>query len=268
MTRSIPPSLAPLLALLELERPSVVTTGQLRAFVAEAGVATPAHVVIHRLAERGWLLATGQRGVWEFSPAENAGPFSRQDPWLTLRAAREADPDVEAVVALGSALWLLDLSDRRPDRGEIAVPPGVHASAGLARAYRVTHFRAALLPVERGGVPVHRSATVLVHLAHRPASVRNWGAILDVLPALVDAADRGEVREELRQRGHATHVRLAYLLSGVAPDLVDELHVAPAGKVWFGPRRRLRRHNARWNIADTVLPLDPARLRGLERLAL
>jgi hypothetical protein len=32
------------------------------------------------------------------------------------------------------------------------------------------------------------------------------------------------------------------------------------GKVWFGQRGSLRRHDERWRIADTVLPFDPSEL--------
>jgi len=53
MTRPIPPTLAGVLELLELERPVTVTT--------------------ERLAERGWLLKTGVRGVWENGPPSMPG---------------------------------------------------------------------------------------------------------------------------------------------------------------------------------------------------
>jgi hypothetical protein len=44
---------------------------------------------------------------------------------------------------------------------------------------------------------------------------------------------------------------------GVAPALAGRLGALPRGKVWFGPRRPLRRHDARLNVADTVLPVAP-----------
>jgi hypothetical protein len=114
--------------------------------------------------------------------------------------------------------------------------------------------------VEIQGVPTHRLETVLVHLATRPTDVRNWGSVLEALSELVTSIDRTALQEELADRPHATRARLAYLVSGVAPDLANVLNVAPAGKVWFGPRTKTRRHNARWNIADTILPISPAEL--------
>lgn len=67
---------------LELERPQLVTASQLAELRARADVRTPLRVVASRLRDRGWLLATPQRGVWEFAPAELAGPYSSKDPLL------------------------------------------------------------------------------------------------------------------------------------------------------------------------------------------
>ena len=78
-----------------------------------------------------------------------------------------------------------------------------------------------------------------------------------VAPADIDA--------ELAGRPRSVRVRLAYLTQGVAPDLAERL-VPPddggraAPKVWFGPRGSLKRHSARFSVADTVLPFDPASL--------
>jgi hypothetical protein len=92
--------------------------------------------------------------------------------------------------------------------------------------------------------------------------VRSWSVVLDQLPALVDGSTLEELARELQDRPHATHVRLAYLTSGVAPKLAKQLAIEPVGKVWFGPRAKLLRHDARWNVADTVLPINPRELEG------
>ena len=44
--------------------------------VRAVGVRTATRTVATRLRERGWLLPTGQRGVWEFAPAAVAGAYS------------------------------------------------------------------------------------------------------------------------------------------------------------------------------------------------
>ena len=261
MTRSIPPSLAPVLEHLELERPKLVSVAEIATLAEQFGIRTPGKIVAHRLAERGWLLPTEVRGIWEFAPADRAGPISDGDSMLTLLAI-VAGGDPQARVALGSAMWLLDLADRAPDQHEVAVPVGASVPAALQRAYRVVRYTARLKPVWIKKVPVHRPETVLVHLACRPSDVRSWSSALSCLPDLVGAAREEEIREELADRPHATHVRLAYLLDGVAPDLVKRLDIKPAGKVWFGPRGELQHHSSAWNIADTVLPFEPSELKA------
>lgn len=260
MTRLIPAALAPALELLELERPVTITTREVTALVERAEVRTPAHVVIQRLAARGWLLKTGVRGVWEFAPAAHAGPYSHSARWLGLQAALHARPGLPVSIALGSALWLLDLTGRAPDTPEVALPAGSRVPAGLRGSYRIVRFDARLEPHRLRELPVQQPASVLVHLAQRPSHVRGWTPVLDVLADLAATVTMDDLLTELDERPHATWIRLAYLLSGVAPGLVEQLDVEPAGKVWFGPRGPLRHHDARWNVADTVLPTHPGTL--------
>jgi predicted transcriptional regulator of viral defense system len=262
VTRSVPPSLAPVLEWLELERPEIVTTEQIREFCERRGVASPVSTVISKLAHRGWLLKTDTHGVWEFAPAERAGAYSSRDTLLALKGVLATAPETRFSVCLTSALWLHDLMDRRPSRIEVALPPREYVPRAIRRSSRVLRFEPHLEPVEIRGVPAHRLETVLVHLAARPTDVQNWGSVLEVLAELVESIARAALGEELAGRSHATRARLAYLVSGVAPDLASALNIASAGKVWFGPRTKTRRHNARWNIADTILPIAPAELGG------
>lgn len=260
--RPLPKWLAGIVAELELDRPSVVTQELVEELRTRAGARAPAHRIIAELHARGWLLKTGAHGTWEFIPGERAGAIPSGDPFLALRATLETIPDSLATVVLGSALWLLDASDRAPDRHEVALPKNTSVPVALKRAYRVVHHDARLDPVRIKDLPVHRAATVLVHLACRPTDVRSWGSILRALPELLARSSEGEIQEELAGRSHATRVRFAYLVAGLAPDLVERLDIRPAGKVWFGPRGRLRRHDARWQVADTVLPTAPPGTEG------
>jgi hypothetical protein len=137
---------------------------------------------------------------------------------------------------------------------------------GLRRAARVVIFGANLAPAWSSGIPVHQFATILVHLAARPAEVRGWGAIAEALPELLEVSAPADIDAELAGRPRSVRVRLAYLVQGIAPDLADQL-VSPeeggrsAPKVWFGPRASLKRHSSRFSVADTLLPFDPASLR-------
>jgi len=262
--RSLPNWLAGIVAELELDRPAVVTREQVEELRARTGVRASTHRIIEELHARGWLLKTGTHGTWEFIPGERAGAISSGDPFLALRATLEMTPDSRATVALGSALWVLDASDRAPDRHEVALPKNTLVPVALKRAYRVVYHNARLEPDRIKDLPVHRAATVLVHLACKPTDVRSWGSVVGALPELVARSPEEEIREELAGRSHAARVRFAYLVSGLAPDVVERLGIKPAGKVWFGPRGQLRRHNARWQVADTILPVPPP---GTEREA-
>lgn len=255
--RAIPAALAPVIELLELEQPITVTTRQIANLVENSRVRTPAHVVIQRLAANGWLLPTGVRGVWEFAPGAHAGPHSHGGPLLTLRAVLQLNPDLPVAVALSSALWQLDIASRRPEVQEIALPPRSPVPAALERTYRIVRYETHLPTRIVAGLPVHSPTSVLVHLAQRPTDVRNWAGVLEDLADIAAASDSQDIERELRDRPHSTAVRLSYLLSGVAPDLVEQLGIKPRGKVWFGARGPLRRHSARWNLADTVLPYSP-----------
>ncbi len=265
LTRTIPPSLSPILTELELEATQVVSLAEIAELVKRAGIGTEPRVVADRLRKLGWLLPTETAGVWEFAPAAHAGPIGHGDPFLELRAALAARPSLDAAVCLSSALAANRLADRAPDRLEVAVPTGRPIPQGLRRAARVVVFDANLAPEQSLGVPVHRPATVLVHLAARPADVTGWGAIADVLVELVDVVTPADIDAEVAGRPRSVQVRLAYLTQGVAPDLAERL-VPPseggrsAPKVWFGPRAGLKRHSSRFSVADTLLPFDPARL--------
>lgn len=260
MDRSIPPSLAPVIAHLELEQARTVTVQEIARIAAEHGIGTPGKLVAHRLAQRGWLLPTAVRGTWEFAPAERAGPFSDSDPFRPLRATLESKDDLGAALALGSALWLRNFAERAPDQHEVAVPPGTDVPAALRRSYRIVRHEPRLPPGKIDGVPVHRPATILVHLANRPADVRSWVSVLGLLKDLIEACPYEELARELEDRPHTTMVRFAYLTSGLRPELARRLKIERAGTAWFGPRGKLRRHDARWNVADTVLPFHPTKL--------
>lgn len=258
MTRPLPSWVAPVAAHLELEGVTLVRTAEITAAVEDCGTSSAPSRVIQELAENGWLLPTGVRGVWEFAPARRGGPYSGQDPFLGLKAALLVARDPTGVaVALRSALWLHDVLDRPPDRHEVAVPmikqlsPGLLAS--VRRNYRLTAFAPKLESSLVADVPVHQLESVVVHLAETPTAVRGWATILDVFDELLAGCEASRIATEAAHRRHATLVRLAYL-TRARPELTKELGIEPRGVVWFGPRGRSGRFDARWNLVDTVLP--------------
>jgi len=260
MTRTVPKGLAPILENLELNQPRIVTLEQIACIVDEVNLRAPPALIAYRLRERGWLLDTGLRGAWEFAPAANAGPQSRGGPLLPLLAALALRPGLPAAVALGSAAWAHGLVDRAPRPLELAVIPDSSLPAGLKRRARIVLFKSRLDPVRKRGVPVQRLETLLVHMAARPLHVASWGAAAEWLSDVAAEAEQAGISQELEDRPRAVRIRLAYLVAGVWPDLAERLGDGVRSTVWFGPRKKLRRHSQKWHVADSLLPFDPSRL--------
>jgi hypothetical protein len=246
---------------LELEQPMLVTSEQLAELAQRHGLRTPTRIVAARLRERGWLLPTGQRGVWEFAPAAVAGAYSRNDPLTPLRAFLAQRPTARCALTMQAAAWAHGFADRVPTHIEIAaataelarqLPPGVTASV----------FDPRLDFQDLRGVPVLSSESLLVHMATKPGAVRSWTSALEWLPELAGALSRKPLLIELANRSSAACARTGYLIQGLRPDLASAVRELrpPHGKTWFGPRGSLLRHDNAWQIADTSLPFDPRTL--------
>jgi len=258
MARSLSPTLAAVVEELELDQTPVVTMGLLHEIADRNQLGTHPKVIAARLREQGWLLPTGQRGVWEFAPGAHAGPYGHGDPTMPLRAALAADPDLAAALALGTAAWARGVADRVPTTLDVAVPAGVHVPAGLARTASVTTFTSAIGYTTVKGVPCHRPETVLVHLSAEPGAPRSWGAVAEWLPDLAAEADAQVFAEEVAHRSRSTKVRAGYLLSGMRPNLAAPLASLVGDPVRFGRRtEQLRRHVSTWRVLDSALPVDP-----------
>lgn len=260
MTRTIPASLAPLLEQLELEQADLVTTFRLDQLVRSQGLGTPTRVVAARLRERGWLLPTGQRGVWEFAPAAVAGANSRGGPTTLLRAAL-ARRSVECGLTFQAAAWVLGVADRAPARTEVAAADK-HTAALLPNGLDVSVFAPRLGYRTAKDVPVLPPASVLTHMAAAPTHVRSWASALEWLPELAAEATTDDVLAELHGRPATVSARLGYLLHGLRPDIAARIQ-GPKTKTWFGPRRKIVRHDSRWQVADTILPFDPRQLESV-----
>ena len=264
MARSSSPQMAKVLERLELERPQLVTIGGLSKIAAEEGIATPAPVLAARMRERGWLLPTGQRGVWEFAPAEVAGPFSSMDPLLPLKAFSAAHPGVAPALAMQAASWALGLADRAPATIDVAFaerPVGVSLPEGLR-----AHVFAPSLPVrESRGVDVLAQESLVVHMAASPSKVPSWQSAAEWLPDVAYEMGVQETLAELAGRKPSVRARTGYLLQGMRPDIAEAIMEsgAPTAKVRFGPRTGSLRNDERWKVADTLLPFDPREMEAL-----
>ncbi|PRY27994.1 type IV toxin-antitoxin system AbiEi family antitoxin [Pseudosporangium ferrugineum] len=263
MTRTIPPSMGGVLEDLELEQPTLVTIEQLAQLVERHGLRTPTRIVAARLRERGWLLPTGQRGVWEFAPAATAGAYSRNDPLTPLRAFLAQRPTARCALAFQTAAWAHGFADRVPAHIEIAAGT-TELARQLPSRVSVSVFTPRLPYRELRGVPVLAVESVLVHMTTKPGAVRSWTSALEWLPELTSELSWQPLALELTDRPAATRARTGYLLQAMRPDLATAIrHLgALGGKTWFGPRGHLLRHDNAWQIADTSLPFDPRTLRA------
>jgi len=263
--RTLSRGLADIVSDLELTQPTLVSLSDLRELRLRHQVKTPERELARRLRNSGWLLRTARSGVYEFAPGSHAGPYGHGDPFVALRAQLRSTPDLPARVSLLSSLWLHGWIDRSPTRHQVALPPGRAVPSGLQRDFDLAHFDPRLPAADHQRLPVEAPATVLVHLATRPAHVTNWSLVRQALPDLVDHVDAHDLRRELAQRPRSVQARLGYLITGVAAALVDDVGLArSAGVTWFGPRGKVVRFNSRWNVADTTLPFDPSALTGDE----
>lgn len=253
--------MAGILEQLELNQAALVTSADLTRLLEEHDVRTPARIVAARLRDEGWLLPTGRRGVWEFAPAAAAGPYSRNNPVTPLRAFLSQRPSARCGLTFQAAAWAHGIADRAPSRLEVAA-----VDAELARQLpdrlAASVFAPHLEYARHREVPVLALESVLVHMATRPNAVRSWESAREWLPELAAELSWETLARELEGRTGAVCARAGYLLQGMRADLAARIRIeAPRSKVWFGPHGPLRRHDAQWQIADTILPFDPRQLR-------
>ena len=264
MARTVPRGLASVLEELELERPQIVTMRDLEGLCSRVGVRTEPRVVASRLRERGWLLPTARRGVWEFAPAELAGAYSSCDPLLPARAIMAARPEAGFALAGHSAAWALGFADRAPATVELAFPGRVPLR--LPDGVRASSFAPARGTAVARGVPSLRPEGIVVHLGAKPDSSRSWHGVREWLPEVARELDPAALLEELEGRSAATAARTGYLVQGLRPDAASAVMEArpPSSAVRFGPRRPALRHDALWLVSDSLLPFDPRDMEAVE----
>lgn len=258
-TRPLTPGLVPVVEALSLAPGQLVTMDEIEAARLRIGSPTAAKVLATRLRNRGWLLPTGRRSVYEYAPDASVDPFRRRDPLVSLRAALVRRPDLASGLTFRSAAWLHGFTDRPPTRPEVAAPTKVKA-VSLAAIVRAFVFEPQLPVVVVDGLPVLSTESLLVHLAAKPMDVRHWSTTLGWLPRAAAAADADRLRAELDRRTRPVVVRLGYLLSGVRPDLAGTFREAIGARVPFGSHGRFRRTDRQWHVVDSLLPISPSLL--------
>lgn len=263
MTRYIPQWLSPVVELLELDRPELLTMADLASIATKAGVRAPGYAIADRLRKLGWLLETPQRGVWEFVPAESAGPYSTADPLLPVKAFALSHPGCKYALAIQTAAWALGFADRVPARIEVSFKnrPMVKIPEEISSSM----FESRIGLIEAKGVPCLRPESIMVHMAQKPGIVRSWQGVLEWLPDVAYEMESGLLLGELAGRPQSVWSRAGYLVSGMRPDLAERIAEGfePRSKVRFGPRAKAIRNDERWKVSDTLLPFDPRKLEAV-----
>ncbi len=256
--RTLPSSLAPVVTELELTRPAVVTKAMIAEIAASTGSGLATDEIIHRLQRRGWLLSLRVRGAWEFAPADRAGPISGGDPFIEVRALQAVRPHIRIGVAMESAAFLRGLASRQPNQEVIAVDDSAGGSLDALREFRRVTIE---LPGDAyttlSGLQVQTPAAILVTIATRPNSFRDWPGLSEWLQAAAAAAAAGDtLLKYLAGRPAAAWARTAYLLHRGGNDAAAELVMASqpggTGPYYLGPRRGGNR-DAKTQVIDSVI---------------
>lgn len=255
-TRSITPTLAGVLELLELEQPRLVSTEDIAGLAKQAGIDWPVHLIARRLRERGWLLDVGARGVWEFAPASRAGAFGAGDRLTELRAVLHRCPEADFAVAEESAAFLLGYSSRPPAKEVVSASHDENVPPALRKRGRVVRWRTHLPPRRVDDLPVWPVETLLAAMSSRPSSYRDWPNVGEWIGAAARDADVDGLRLELEEQGRASWARAAYLfsLAGCEEEAEALLADAPSGKgpFYLGDREKTGKYERKFEVIDST----------------
>ena len=243
---------------LELDKKTIVTLEELAALAKRHNVLTAPSVIASRLKKAGWLLPTGQRGVWEFAPASMAGPYSKNDPLMEIKAFQRLNPNLKCYVCLQTAAWIMGLADRVPMHKELAfstLPRKQIPDEITAYKYHPT-----IVTREVRSVSCLAPESIIVHIATKPDLVESWESVMEWFPDVVYEAEISNLLTELSDRNDSVKRRTGYLLQGMYPDASNAIFDSiprPVSKIRFGARNHAIRNDEKWKISDTSLSFSP-----------
>ncbi|HEY5087263.1 MAG TPA: type IV toxin-antitoxin system AbiEi family antitoxin [Gemmatimonadaceae bacterium] len=257
--RTIPRGLARLVEELELERPLVITTGELAAIARRLRipVSSPSELA-RRLRKHGWILPLRGKSAWEFAPGSRAGRTRSGDAHSELRATLARRPDFPGQLAYESAAWIHGLLDRQPVHHVLSMPAGVPAPPSIKGDYRIVHWLPKAPPVHIDGLPVWSIESLLVAMTAHPTSYRDWPNVLDWLPHAVSKLSHENLERELKGQPQSVRTKLAYLLKRANADrqllsLIDPPSARRRPLIYFGPRTRVAHAVKEYNLRDSLL---------------
>jgi hypothetical protein len=263
MTRSITNSLSGILQELELERPLLVTSEMLSDLKKKHNIYSPVKTIAYQLKQRGWLLPTDRKGVWEFIPADVAGIYSSYDPLLSFRSFLVKYPEIECGLAFQTAAWLYGESNRVPSSLDVSIQDNRNSRL-LKRYVAVSVYKPRLPYQSISDVPVLSRESVIVQMVTKPSSVPSWASVPEWLSDFCINISIEDIITELENRPQSVAIRFLYLIQGLRPDIADEMQRSVISKntIWFGDRKKALRFDNKFMVADSLLPFDPRKMEA------
>jgi predicted transcriptional regulator of viral defense system len=250
--RSLPAWLADIVQDFELHARRLVSADDVQRVRPELSRAV-ARLALAELVRRGWLVHAGRRGAYEFIPGAAAGVYPSGDPWLTLRAALERQPDDFHVGAV-SAAWLRGYAQRRPPQHVVVSLPSVRIPRSLTTAYHVLRTQPAPAHDRIDGLPLPTAPELIAEVAQLAPRLSLDTAQGWLRRAFADATPK-DIVQVLRDRRPATRARAGYFAEvcgaeAHAAALAASYHIS-SGPYFTGPRTSSARFSARWRVYDS-----------------
>jgi len=263
MTRSITNSLSGILQELELERPLLVSNEMLSDLKERHNISSPVKTIAYQLKQRGWLLPTDRKGVWEFIPADVAGIYPSYDPLLCFRSFLVKYPDIECGLTFQTAAWLYGESNRVPSSLDVSIQDNKRYRL-LKGHVDVSVYKPRLPYQNISDVPVLSRESVIVQMVAKPLSVPSWAGVPEWLPDFCIDISIDDIFIELETRPQSVALRFLYLIQGLRPDIIKKVQksVVPKNTIWFGDRKKALRFDNEFMVADSLLPFDPRKMEA------
>lgn len=220
MVRTIPKYLASIVEQLELNEAELLTIKDIQRYASSAGSTIQAARIAFELKNRGWLLPTSARGVYEFSPGANAGAYSKGGKLSNIKAVALANPSIKWFYSHQSALYFHKIVDQMPDKPQITIKCNSIKKVPYAFT-KLTHnvFDSQLEPIIINGNPVEPLETLLVHICSKPKSVSDWFVYEENIQDIWSECDIGKLHQELDKQSLNTKNRLRKLLRSIGNEV-------------------------------------------------
>lgn len=220
MVRTIPKYLALIIEQLELDQVKLLTIKDLQRYASSVGSTGQATRMSFELKNRGWLLPTSARGVYEFSPGANAGAYSTGGKLLDIKAVALANPEIKWFYSHQSALYFHKIIDQMPDKPQITIKCNSIKNVPYAFT-KLTHnvFDSQLEPIIINGNPVEQLETLLVHICAKPSSVSDWFVYEENIRDIWDECDINKLHQDLDKQSLNTKNRLKKLLRSIRSEV-------------------------------------------------